>query len=71
MADKRKAPDAADAARKRKAPTIDLTATDVTPVPAAAEPPSPAEPVNAMATEPASETPPASNCAPWSMPAWM
>jgi hypothetical protein len=58
MADKRKAPDAADAARKRKAPTIDLTATDVTPVPAAAEPPSPAEPVNAMAAEPASETPP-------------
>jgi hypothetical protein len=58
MADKRKAPDAADAARKRKAPTIDLTATDVTPVPAAAEPPSPAEPVNAMATEPASEAPP-------------
>ncbi|HWD57460.1 MAG TPA: hypothetical protein VG308_04215, partial [Stellaceae bacterium] len=31
MAEKRKAPDAPDAARKRKAPTIDLTATEVTP----------------------------------------
>ncbi|MGN6571911.1 MAG: COG4223 family protein [Pseudolabrys sp.] len=39
MADKRKAPQGPDA-RKRKAPTIDLTATDVTPPPqpAAAEP---------------------------------
>ena len=33
MADKRKAPQGSDAARKRKAPTIDLTATDVTPPP--------------------------------------
>ena len=60
MAEKRKAPDAADAARKRKAPTIDLTATDVTPEPAAAEP-TPAEPVSAAAAEPAqpaAETPP-------------
>jgi len=39
MAEKRKAPDAPDAARKRKAPTIDLTATDVTPPEAAPEPP--------------------------------
>ena len=35
MAEKRKAPDAPDAAHKRKAPTIDLTATEVTPPPAA------------------------------------
>jgi hypothetical protein len=33
MADKRKAPQGSDAARKRKAPTIDLTATDLTPPP--------------------------------------
>src|SRR5690242_216831 len=55
MAEKRKAPDAPDAARKRKAPTIDLTATDVTlpqaaavpqpePAPAAAKPPEPPPP---------------------------
>lgn len=63
MAEKRKAPDAADAARKRKAPTIDLTATDVTPEPATAEPPpSAGEAVNAAAAEPAAppiaDTPP-------------
>src|SRR5581483_69276 len=52
MAEKRKAPDAPDAARKRKAPTIDLTATDVTPPQAAPEPP----PTPAAAAPP--ETPP-------------
>ena len=44
MAEKRKAPDAPDAARKRKAPTIDLTAADVTPSQPAPEPAADADP---------------------------
>jgi len=52
MAEKRKAPDAPDAARKRKAPTIDLTATDMTPPPAPE-----AEPVPAPAPEPVGAAP--------------
>ena len=61
MADKRKAPQGSDAARKRKAPTIDLTATDVTPPPAAAVDPQPSadpapEPI--AAAETAFEPPP-------------
>jgi hypothetical protein len=58
MAEKRKAPDAPDAARKRKAPTIDLTATDVTPAPAAPEPAPQAEPAAAAPAETPPETPP-------------
>ena len=58
MAEKRKAPDAPDAARKRKAPTIDLTATDVTPAPAAPEPAPQAEPAAAAPVETPPETPP-------------
>ena len=58
MAEKRKAPDAPDAARKRKAPTIDLTATDVTPPPAAPEPAPQPEPAAAAPAETPPETPP-------------
>ena len=62
MADKRKAPQGSDAARKRKAPTIDLTATDVTPPPSAAVDPQPSadpapEPI-AAAAETSFEPPP-------------
>jgi hypothetical protein len=56
MAEKRKAPDAPDAARKRKAPTIDLTATDVTPPQAAPEPPQ--EPAPGAAAPPGTPPPP-------------
>ena len=56
MAEKRKAPDAPDAARKRKAPTIDLTATDMTPPPPAPEPAP--EPVSARPDTPAEPPPP-------------
>jgi hypothetical protein len=61
MAEKRKAPDAPDAARKRKAPTIDLAATDVTPPPAPEPTPAPqpaaaAEPAASIENPP--ETPP-------------
>jgi hypothetical protein len=58
MADKRKAPNAPDAARKRKAPTIDLTATDVTPPQATAEPEPTPEPVSAAPAESPPEMPP-------------
>ena len=67
MAEKRKAPQGPDAARKRKAPTIDLTATAVTPQTAphaAPQPivePAPAPgpaPVSATAPEPPYEPPP-------------
>ena len=59
MAEKRKAPDAPDAARKHKAPTIDLTAADVTPSQPAPEPaadPIP-DPVSAAPNEPPPEPP--------------
>jgi hypothetical protein len=66
MADKRKAPQGSDAARKRKAPTIDLTATDVTPPPATPEPPPAVDPtaepvaesVSAAPSDPSPEPPP-------------
>lgn len=60
MAEKRKAPDAPDAARKRKAPTIDLTATDVTPPPPAPQPTpeSTPEPVSARPDTPPEPPPP-------------
>lgn len=60
MAEKRKAPDAPDAARKRKAPTIDLTAADVTPAQPAPEPASDPipDPVSAAPNESPSEPPP-------------
>ena len=60
MAEKRKAPDAPDAARKRKAPTIDLTATDMTPPPPVPEPaPEPIpDPVSAAPSEAPPEPPP-------------
>jgi hypothetical protein len=60
MADKRKAPQGSDAARKRKAPTIDLTATDVTPPPAPEPQPGadPAPEPVAAATEAPFDPPP-------------
>jgi len=59
MAEKRKAPDAPDAARKRKAPTIDLTATEVTPPPAADPAPEPMSgPVSAAPSDSPPEPPP-------------
>jgi len=60
MADKRKAPQGPDAARKRKAPTIDLTATDVTPPPPVSDPdPQPApEPAAATTADSPIEPPP-------------
>lgn len=58
MAEKRKAPDAPDAARKRKAPTIDLAATDVTPAPPAPEPEPAPEPIGPSAAESPPEPPP-------------
>jgi hypothetical protein len=68
MADKRKGPHGSDAARKRKAPTIDLTATDVTPPqppvdpapePMPEPPPEPAaEPIDSTQAEAPPEPPP-------------